>query len=197
MIPNGVNGAIRRISETLSQSKTAEPVGAGYTRQIDQMDSGVCADCDCQAAHSVIHSRKQRYSPCVRDRLWHSLTGVASRREIRLELHEHVIECPHCDTALLFISPQETLTLADRTGPNCAKQFLIANGEARRLKKVTTESALGKLYSLRSPSTLDLSLFAGTLPPRSNRRLRAVGECGETLAAVRHFCPLPAPASGC
>ena len=41
------------------------------------------------------------------------------------------MECPHCEAAILFMSPQKVLTLADRTCPKCRRQFLIENGVAR------------------------------------------------------------------
>jgi hypothetical protein len=50
---------------------------------------------------------------------------MASRRVIRLELHEHTVSCPHCEAAILFMSPQQVLTLTDRTCPKCSKPFLI------------------------------------------------------------------------
>ena len=53
---------------------------------------------------------------------------MASRRAIRLELREHRVECPHCEAAILIISPQQVLKLADRTCPKCSKAFLIENG---------------------------------------------------------------------
>ena len=36
---------------------------------------------------------------------------MASRRVIRLELHEHTIPWPHCTTPILYVSMQRVLTL--------------------------------------------------------------------------------------
>jgi hypothetical protein len=63
------------------------------------------------------------------------LNQMASRRAIRLELHEHRLPCPYYDTPIEFFSPMTVLSLDNRMCANCGKAFLIENGFAKRLVK--------------------------------------------------------------
>jgi DNA-directed RNA polymerase subunit RPC12/RpoP len=55
-----------------------------------------------------------------------------ARRNIQLVLHDHIIDCPYCDTKLVFTSPQEILLMARRTCAKCKREFLIENGKAMK-----------------------------------------------------------------
>jgi hypothetical protein len=47
-----------------------------------------------------------------------------------LEEFEHNVMCPHCHSGLTLFSPMETIYVANRTYPNCHKDFTVKNSQA-------------------------------------------------------------------
>ena len=70
------------------------------------------------------------------------IVEMAVRREIRLELHEHRLPCPYCDTTIQFFSPMPVLSLDDRICPKCGKAFFIDGGFAKRITKKPAQKAI-------------------------------------------------------
>ena len=52
---------------------------------------------------------------------------------MKLVFHELRVNCPYCDTLLIYNLPTETIRLAERTCLKCGKGFVIENNIAKRL----------------------------------------------------------------
>ena len=63
------------------------------------------------------------------------------RRAIKLVFDEQRVNCPYCDTLLIYNSPTETIRLAERTCLKCGKGFLIENNVTKRLTKKRPQKA--------------------------------------------------------
>ena len=114
------------------------------------------------------------------------------RRAIKLVFHEHRIDCPHCDTLLIYNLTTTTIQLAERTCLNCGKGFVIENNIAKRLasKKKATEG-LGKSHAVRTP---DQSEQDNTRAASQEKASAATSDSSLAVtnlsAQARELCPL-------
>jgi len=72
------------------------------------------------------------------------IAEMASRRAIRLELHEHRLACPYCETPFEYYSPMPVLSLDGRICGKCGKAFVIEDGVAKRLTKKPAQKTRSK-----------------------------------------------------
>ena len=47
-----------------------------------------------------------------------------------LELYDHSMQCPYCNTTVIVSSPMEEILFARRTCPACQREFVIAEAGA-------------------------------------------------------------------